>query len=85
MSLISATENSDFILNRTFVLPPDRSSVDVLLDIIDDEIAELDETITISLRADVPGVTLTDRERTLDVVVNLLDNEGKTRIFLARC
>ena len=56
--------------------------MDVLLDIIDDDLAELDETITIILTADVPGVTLTDRERTVEVIVNLLDNEGKTSIFL---
>ncbi len=58
--------------------------MDIILDITDDNIAELEETISISLRASIPGVTLKEAESTQEVVVHIQDNEGKpmdTTIF----
>ena len=50
--------------------------MDIILDITDDNIAELEETISISLRASIPGVTLRESESTQEVVVHIQDNEG---------
>ena len=56
--------------------------MDIILDIIDDDIAELEETISITLTASIPGVTLRETERTQEVVVNIQDNEGKIKVEL---
>jgi len=77
----SATDSSDFTLSGTFTIPPERSSVDIVMDIQQNSVVEDDETVNVTLTASATGIFLSNDERTRMVTVNILDNDGK-RVFV---
>ena len=68
--------DSDYTLNRTFTIPPEKSSVDIVMNILGDMVAEDDKKINIMMSASADGVYIKASESSRTVLVTVLDDEG---------
>jgi len=69
---------SDFTLNETFIIPPERSSVDIIVNILGDMVAENDESILVRMMAQANQVFIMPDETSRTVTLTVLDDEGRT-------
>ena len=69
----------DFTLATSYSIPPERSHVDIVLTVLDDDIAEDDEDRAITVAVSPLGISLgTFSTLTVDIII--LDDEGETDI-----
>ncbi len=63
-------------MNRSYTIPPEQSSINITIDIIDDSLVESDGVVTITLTATASGYPLRSNERSRTISVTILDDEG---------
>ena len=67
----------DFTIATSYSIPPERSHVDIVLTVLDDDITEDNENRSVVVAASVPGISLgNDTRRTVGITI--LDDEGET-------
>ena len=66
----------------SYKIPPQNSSVDIVVEITDDLLAEKDQMVLFNMIASYPGVTIPNTDLRRTVAVTILDNEGNATTII---